>query len=211
MSSAPWTFGAMITSSLSPIAGTRVVRSSSTHGESRELIRVQNWVGPKSVSWPILTRPLRAFSLFSALTASSRLPSSTSVVPTMAGIFAAIFSLPGSKKWIAREGRAGISRRGAGAPTASGVKKSLAVRNDLLLSVFGHAKARRTGFTGELSSRDRAWRGSLAITDPRHGWVRWSQDDARPVLVGGSEQSAQGLGPLESQQLLVLPGEPRAN
>jgi len=36
--------------------------------------------------------------------------------------------LDGSKKWIAREGRAGISVRGAGAPTARGRKKSLAER-----------------------------------------------------------------------------------
>ena len=46
----------------------------------------------------------------------------------MSGTLAAIFGLPGSKKWIARDGRAGISRSGAGAPTASGAKKSLALR-----------------------------------------------------------------------------------
>ena len=46
----------------------------------------------------------------------------------MSGIFEAIFSLLGSKKWIARLGRAGISRSGSGAPTASGAKKSLALR-----------------------------------------------------------------------------------
>ena len=133
MSSAPCTFGTMITSSLSPISGTRVVRSSSTHGLSSELIRVQNCVGPTvpprlAVAFPMSTRPWRDFSLFSALTASSRLPSSTSTVPTMSGTLAAIFSLPGSKKWMARLGRAGISRGGAGAPTASGAKKSLAGR-----------------------------------------------------------------------------------
>ena len=49
-------------------------------------------------------------------------------MPTMSGTFAAIFGLDGSKKWIAREGRAGISVRGAGAPTARGRKKSLAER-----------------------------------------------------------------------------------
>ena len=47
----------------------------------------------------------------------------------MSGIFAAIFSLLGSKKWIARLGRAGISVSGVGAPTASGRKKSLALRD----------------------------------------------------------------------------------
>ena len=36
-----------------------------------------------------------------------------------------IFGFDGSKKWIARLGRAGISRSGWGAPTASGAKKAL--------------------------------------------------------------------------------------
>ena len=49
-------------------------------------------------------------------------------MPTMPGTFAAIFGLLGSKKWIIRLGRAGTSRTGAGAPTASGAKKSLALR-----------------------------------------------------------------------------------
>ena len=131
MSSAPCTFGTITTSSLSPIAGTRVVRSSSAQGLSRELIRVHSWVEPPcpsvAVSVPIFTRPSRAATLLSALTASSRLPSSTSTVPTIAGIFAAIFGLLGSKKWIARLGRNGMSVSGAGAPTASGRKKSLAL------------------------------------------------------------------------------------
>src|SRR5690349_20941579 len=133
MSSAPWTFGTMMTSSRSPISVTRVTRSSSPHGLSRELTRVQSWVGPTVPPRPGLalamsTRPWRDLSLFSAFTASSRLPRRTSTVPTMSGTFAAILSLPGSKKWMARLGRAGISRGGAGAPTASGAKKSLAGR-----------------------------------------------------------------------------------
>ncbi|GGB72752.1 hypothetical protein GCM10011314_10290 [Knoellia flava] len=49
-------------------------------------------------------------------------------MPTIAGTFAAIFSLLGSKKWIIRLGRAGTSRTGAGAPTARGPKKSLGER-----------------------------------------------------------------------------------
>ena len=49
-------------------------------------------------------------------------------MPTSWGTLAAIFGLLGSKKWIIRLGRAGTSRRGAGAPTARGVKKSLALR-----------------------------------------------------------------------------------
>ena len=51
----------------------------------------------------------------------------------MSGIFAAIFALLGSKKWMARLGRAGISRSGSGAPTASGRKKSLALLEDPLM------------------------------------------------------------------------------
>jgi hypothetical protein len=51
----------------------------------------------------------------------------------MSGTFAAIFALLGSKKWIARLGRAGISRSGSGAPTASGLKKSLALLEDPLM------------------------------------------------------------------------------
>ena len=128
MSSAPSTLGTMITSSLSPISATRVVRSSRTQGLSSALTRVHSWVGPKSVSRAIRTSPARAASLRSALTASSRLPSRTSTVAAIAGTLAAIFSLLGSKKWIARLGRAGISVSGAGAPTASGRKKSLADR-----------------------------------------------------------------------------------
>ena len=50
----------------------------------------------------------------------------------MSGIFAAIFGLLGSKKWIARLGRAGISRqRGRGAD-GEGRKKSLALREPLM-------------------------------------------------------------------------------
>ena len=46
----------------------------------------------------------------------------------MSGTFATIFGFDGSKKWIIRDGRHGISRSGAGAPTASGRKKSLGER-----------------------------------------------------------------------------------
>jgi hypothetical protein len=46
----------------------------------------------------------------------------------MSGIFEAIFSLEGSKKWIMREGLKGISRRGVGAPIARGWKKCFALR-----------------------------------------------------------------------------------
>src|SRR3712207_5736313 len=124
MSQAPSTFGTMITSSLSPISVTSVVRSSSTQGLSRLFTRVQSWVSPKSVSLAMRTRPSRAAILRSAGTASSRLPSRTSACLAMSGTLAAIFSLEPSKKWIIREGRKGISRSGSGASIARGLKKS---------------------------------------------------------------------------------------
>jgi hypothetical protein len=46
----------------------------------------------------------------------------------MSGTLATIFGFDAGKKWIIREGRTGISRRGVGAPTASGRKKSLGER-----------------------------------------------------------------------------------
>ncbi len=51
-----------------------------------------------------------------------------SVVRAMSGALAAIFSFEKSRKWIMREGLKGISRRGSGAPTASGLKKSRGFR-----------------------------------------------------------------------------------
>ena len=54
----------------------------------------------------------------------------------MSGTLAAIFSFEASKKWIIREGLNGISVTGSGAPTASGLKKSLGLRiapKDILL------------------------------------------------------------------------------
>src|SRR5829696_8019923 len=156
MSSAPCTFGTMITSSWSPISVTSVTRSSRPHGLSRELTRVHSWVAPKSVARAMSTRPWRDFSLFSALTASSRLPSSTSTVPTMSGTLAAIFALPGSKKWIARLGRAGMSRSGAGAPTARGAKKSLAER-----VMAANYRRRRCADMTDLSC------GRCAVSSPR--------------------------------------------
>src|SRR5262249_43468109 len=54
--------------------------------------------------------------------ASSRLPSTTSTCRTSSCTFARTFSLWGGTKWIIRSSRTGNSRRGAGAPTASGAK-----------------------------------------------------------------------------------------
>jgi hypothetical protein len=51
-----------------------------------------------------------------------------STVGMMSPNLATIFSLEGGKKWIIRLGRKGISRTGSGAPTARGLKKSLALR-----------------------------------------------------------------------------------
>src|SRR5919106_360488 len=124
MSHGPSTLGTMITWSLSPISVTSCVRSSRTHGLSRLLTRVQSWVSPKSTSLPTRINPARAASLRSAGIASSRLPSRMSACLAMSGTFAAIFSFEASKKWIIREGGKGISVAGAGAPMASGLRKS---------------------------------------------------------------------------------------
>ena len=128
MSQAPSTLGTMITSSLSPISVTSVVRSSSTQGLSSELTRVQSAVSPKSVSFATRTRPSRAASLLSAGIASSRLPSRMSACWAMSGTLAAIFSFEASRKWIIREGLTGISSSGSGAPIASGLAKSRGFR-----------------------------------------------------------------------------------
>ena len=121
------------------------------------MILVQSWVcSPKSVARPISTSPARAASLFSALTASSRFPSSTSTEPTSCGTFAAILGLLGSTKWIIRLGRAGTSRTGAGAPTARGVKKSFALRmREPLVGMVGAERS-----AGDASSAGRARRMS---------------------------------------------------
>src|SRR5829696_8596363 len=128
MSHAPSTFGTMITSSRSPIAATRVVRSSRTQGESSAFTRVHSAVPPRSVSRPSFASPSRAATLRSPGTASSRLPSTMSACRAIAGSLATSFSFDGSKKWIMREGRTGISSSGAGAPWASGLAKSRGLR-----------------------------------------------------------------------------------
>ena len=136
----------MITSSRSPISVTSVVRSSSTHGDSRLLTRVHSCVSPSSISLPTLTRPARAASLRSTGTASSRLPSRMSTVGAMSGTLATIFSFEKSRKWIIREGLNGISRIGSGAPIASGLPKSRGFRISQQYSCcFGgvHARPRR--------------------------------------------------------------------
>jgi hypothetical protein len=51
-----------------------------------------------------------------------------STVGAISGTLERIFSFDGGKKWIIRLGRNGISRRGWGAPTARGRKKSRAGR-----------------------------------------------------------------------------------
>jgi hypothetical protein len=49
-------------------------------------------------------------------------------LPTRSGSFPRIFGFDAGKKWIMRLARTGISRNGSGAPTASGLKKSLGER-----------------------------------------------------------------------------------
>src|SRR5918998_1507943 len=128
MSHGPSTFGTMTTSSLSPISPTTWVRSSSTHGDSRALTRVHSAVWPRSMSRPIRISPSRAASLRSTGTASSRLPSSTSVFVAMSAALATIFSFEKSRKWIIRDGLKGISWSGSGAPMARGLRKSRGLR-----------------------------------------------------------------------------------
>src|SRR3954453_5572793 len=123
MSQGPSTFGIMITSSLWPTSLTISVRSSSTHGLSNALTRVQSDVSPKSPPLTASMKPRRAASLRSTGIASSRLPRRMSVCSAICGAFAAIFSFEKSRKWIIREGPNGISRGGSGASMAGGWKK----------------------------------------------------------------------------------------
>jgi hypothetical protein len=51
-----------------------------------------------------------------------------SVLVAMSAALATIFSFEKSRKWIIRDGRIGISRRGSGAPMASGAKKERGLR-----------------------------------------------------------------------------------
>src|SRR2546422_5367061 len=154
MSQGPSTLGIMITSSLSPISRTSVVRSSSSHGLSSEFTRVQSWQSPKSIVRPTLARPSRAATLLSIWIASSRLPSSTSHCFARSGSLATIFGFDASKKWIIRAGRNGISRSGIGAPIAFGRKKSFALRiSSLLVELHDRHRARGSGLDAEIAER----------------------------------------------------------
>src|SRR3954451_13192449 len=124
MSQAPSTLGTITTSTRSPAWVTISVRSSSTHGLSSALTRVQIAASPKSISLQALTNSPRDASLRSTGTASSRLPRMMSADFAMSGAWAAIFSLEKSTKWIIREGPKGISATGSGAPMARGFMKS---------------------------------------------------------------------------------------
>ena len=118
-----------MTSSASPASVTAAVRSSSPHGESSELTRVQNWVPPKSAVLADLDQPGPGGLLVGGGHAvlevgrAARRPCGA-----MSGTLATILGLEAGKKWIIRDGRTGISRSGSGAPTASGRKKSLGLR-----------------------------------------------------------------------------------
>ena len=117
-----------MTSRRSPISLTSWVMSSSIQGDSSALTRVHSAVEPRSISRPTRISPSRAASLRSIGIASSRLPSRMSVFVAMSAALATIFSLEKSRKWIIREGRSGISASGAGAPMASGLRKSRGLR-----------------------------------------------------------------------------------
>src|SRR5262249_46157201 len=122
MSQGPSTLGSMMASSLLPTATTISAMSSSAQGEFSALIRVHSPVDPKSTLPAISMNPIRAACLASTGIASSRLPSTTSTCRSTSCTFARTFSLWGGTKWIIRSSRTGNSRRGAGAPTASGAK-----------------------------------------------------------------------------------------
>src|SRR3954466_5184732 len=127
MSSGPVTLGIMITSSLSPTSVTAVMMSSRPQGESIAFTLVHSCALPGVKNLATSTRPDRAASLSEAGTPSSRFASSTSTCWDMSGTLPTIFWFDAGKKWIIRDGRTGISRTGAGAPTARGRKKSFAV------------------------------------------------------------------------------------
>ena len=80
------------------------------------------------MSRAILTRPSRAASLLSALTASSRLPRSTSTLPTMSGDLGGHLRVARVEEVDRPAGAGGDLAQRGGAPTARGAKKSLAVR-----------------------------------------------------------------------------------
>ena len=103
--------------------------SSSTHGRLERVdARPQRGRAEVDRRARRAIRPSRAASLRSIGIASSRLPSRMSVLVAMSAALATIFSLEKSRKWIIREGRNGISASGAGAPMASGLRKSRGLR-----------------------------------------------------------------------------------
>ena len=135
------------------MAPTSWVRSSSIHGLSSALMRVQSCVSPSSISEPTRISPSRAASLRSTGMASSRLPSRMSTCGAMSGALATIFSFEKSRKWIIRDGLNGISRSGSGASIASGLKKSRGLRMErgsysLKMSGMAHDGAARLAALG---------------------------------------------------------------
>src|SRR5258705_10941244 len=174
MSQGPSTFGIITTARGSRISVRSRTRSSSAQGESRLFTRVQSWQSPSSVLRALQISPSRAATFVSRSIASSRFPSSTSQRCARSGTFAAIFGLLGSKKWIIRAGRNGISRGGSGAPIAFALKKSFAVRIGLLLVELHDAhRARRRGGEAEVAEHalvevllDDAQSRPLRLEDP---------------------------------------------
>ena len=96
--------------------GDQVVRSSSTHGLSRALTRVQSWVcSPKSVALACPDEPLPGGFLVVGLHRVLEV-AEQHVGPSRRGpgTSTAIFGLLGSKKWIIRLEAGRASRSGAG-------------------------------------------------------------------------------------------------
>ena len=151
-SQGPVTLGIITVWSRSPISPTRRMTSSRNQGLTTLLTRVQSGVPSRSMSRASLIRPSRASTLRSASIASSRFPSTMSTFGASAGIFAAIFGLLGSKKWIIRDGVTGIVRGGRGAPSARGSKKARGVRRMFVSGFGGRARRARARAAGSIIS-----------------------------------------------------------
>ena len=135
MSQAPSTFGTMITSSLSPISLTsrhEVVE----HPRAVEAVHAgPELAGAEVGVAAIFTSPSRARSCCRRRRRLRGCRAARRSFWAMSGTFAAILGLLGSKKWIIREGRKGISRRGWGHRGPGAGRKSLALRMGCLLLV----------------------------------------------------------------------------
>src|SRR5690349_14875425 len=196
MSAAPCTLGIITTSSADPASRTAVVRSSNPQGESSEFTRVHSCVPGVDQAFATSTRPARAASFSLEGTPSSRLASRTSTVGAISGTLATSLALDGGKKWIIRDGRAGISRGGAGAPTARAAKKSLGLR--MVLSV-GVAPARPPARSRDADHT----RDAGAASPPLSTIVDSAPERSRPGSAVGGRLGQDGV----QHRLVESPGE----